>query len=87
MDNTARPQNSMPNSHPLLSRPVLYIANPPSHVVWVRLQAEFSSRGCGAVQNLGKSAVEGKPGSFKWGVGFKTLMQGQARGIHDMTNS
>ncbi|KAI0793063.1 hypothetical protein BC629DRAFT_1508739 [Irpex lacteus] len=90
MDDTTRSQSSTPkspNSHPLLSRPTLYIVNPPNHVVWDRLQAEFASRGCSPVRNLGKTAVEGRLGSFKWAVGFKNLSQGQARGVHDASNN
>ncbi len=89
MDNATRTQSSTPHSpdsHPLLSRPILYIANPPNHVVWGRLKAEFSSRGYAAVQNLGQSAVEGEPGSFKWAIGFKKLKQGKDRGVHEIAN-
>ncbi|KAI0698131.1 hypothetical protein BC835DRAFT_691327 [Cytidiella melzeri] len=58
-------------THPLLTDPILYLADPPKRIQWTHLEEVFSP--CGTIFNAGKSSVHGNSKRKKWIVRFHTV--------------
>ncbi|KAI0698133.1 hypothetical protein BC835DRAFT_690706 [Cytidiella melzeri] len=57
--------------HPLLTDPILYLADPPKRIKWYHLEEVF--RPCGAISSGGKSTVYGKSNRKRWTVRFSSV--------------